>query len=143
MPPSAVAFGHIRYVVGTDPDALMPRLRAHLDRHGFHAIKLEPERDPMNATRLDPDHPWVRWVVESLAGTHGDEIAVIPNLGGSLPNDVFADMLGLPTIWIPHSYAGCSQYAPDENILESTTRKALRLITGVWWDLGAGDTPGR
>lgn len=27
--------------------------------------------------------------------------ALLPNLGGSLPNDVFADTLGLPTLWIP------------------------------------------
>ena len=143
IPPSAIAFGHVRYVVGTDPDQLMPLLRDHLDRHGFGAIALEAERDPMYATRLDPDHPWAQWVVGSLTRTYGDDIAVIPNLGGSLPNDVFADVLDLPTIWVPHSYAGCSQHAPNEHILEDTTQTALRLMTGLWWDLGAGDTPGR
>ena len=143
IPPSAIAFGHVRYVVGTDPDQLMPLLRDHLDRHGFGAIELEAERDPMYATRLDPDHPWAQWVVGSLTRTYGDDIAVIPNLGGSLPNDVFADVLDLPTIWVPHSYAGCSQHAPNEHILEDTTQTALRLMTGLWWDLGAGDTPGR
>jgi hypothetical protein len=58
-----------------------------------------------------------------------------------LPNDVFADLLGLPTIWVPHSYAGCSQHAPNEHILESISQSALRLMTGLWWDLGAGKTP--
>ena len=65
----------------------------------------------------------------------------MPNLGGSLPNEVFADVLGLPTIWVPHSYAGCSQHAPNEHILEGTTQTALRLMTGLWWDLGTGGTP--
>ena len=141
IPPSAIVFGHLRYVVGTDPDQLMPMLRAHLDKHGFDAIEIKAERDPMYATRLDPNHPWAKWVLASLAKTHGDDIAVIPNLGGSLPNDVFADVLGLPTIWVPHSYAGCSQHAPNEHILEGTTRTALRLMAGLWWDLGGGDTP--
>ena len=68
-------------------------------------------------------------------------ISVIPNLIRSLPNDVFADVLGLPTIWVPHSYTGCSQHAPNEHILEETTKSALRLMTGLWWDLGASDTP--
>jgi hypothetical protein len=95
----------------------------------------------MYATRLDPDHPWAQWAVASLSDTHEAEIAVIPNLGGSLPNEVFADLLGLPTIWVPHSYAGCSQHAPNEHILEATTHSALRLMTGLWWDLGAGNTP--
>ena len=141
IPPSAIAYGHLRYVVGIDPEQLMPLLRAHLDRHGFTDIELKAERDPMYATRLDPDHPWAKWVVDSLNSTYGGEIAVMPNLGGSLPNEVFADVLGLPTIWVPHSYAGCSQHAPNEHILENTTQTALRLMTGLWWDLGAGDTP--
>jgi hypothetical protein len=47
----------------------------------------------------------------------------------------------LPTIWVPHSYAGCSQHAPNEHILEETSKSALRLMTGLWWDLGAGNTP--
>jgi hypothetical protein len=63
-------------------------------------------------------------------------VAVLPNLGGSLPNDVFADVLGLPTVWIPHSYAGCSQHAPDEHLLGSVAREALGLMAGLWWDLG-------
>ena len=119
----------------------MPRLREHLDKQGFNDIELKAERDPMYATRLDPDHPWARWVVGSLSTTYGGEIAMMPNIGGSLPNDVFADVLGLPTIWVPHSYAGCSQHAPNEHSLEDTTRTALRLMTGLWWDLGTGHIP--
>ncbi len=141
IPPTATAFGHLRYVVGTDVDQLMPLLRTHLDKHGFDDIEIISERDPMYATRLDPDHPWAQWAVRSLTKTANEEIAVMPNLGGSLPNDVFADVLELPTIWVPHSYAGCSQHAPNEHILEATTSSALQLMTGLWWDLGSGDTP--
>lgn len=141
IPPSAVAFGHLRYVVGTDVEQLIPLLREHLDKHGFNDINVIVERDPLKATRLDPDHPWALWAINSLNQTNGSTITVIPNLGGSLPNDVFADVLGLPTIWVPHSYAGCSQHAPNEHILVETTKNALRLMTGLWWDLGTGDTP--
>ena len=141
IPPSAVVFGHLRYVVGTDISKLMPLLRAHLDKHGFNDITITSERDMMPATRLDPNHPWAKWAIGSLSKTADDEIAVVPNLGGSLPNDVFADLLGLPTIWVPHSYAGCSQHAPNEHILESISKSALRLMTGLWWDLGEGNTP--
>ena len=71
----------------------------------------------------------------------GKAVAVLPNLGGSLPNDVFSEVLGLPTIWVPHSYAACSQHAPNEHILEPVSREALQLMTGLFWDLGAGGTP--
>ena len=95
----------------------------------------------MAATRLDPGHPWARWAIDSLQATAGREVAVLPNLGGSLPNDVFSELLGLPTIWVPHSYPACSQHAPNEHVLAPVMREGLRLMAGLFWDLGAGKTP--
>ena len=141
IPPRAVAYGHIRYVVGTDPMGFLPALRKHLDAQGFENIELTAERDFMNATRLDPDHPWAQWAIKSIETTAKQEVAVLPNLGGTLPNDVFAEILGLPTIWVPHSYAGCSQHAPNEHVLAPVCRSALQIMTGLWWDLGDGKTP--
>jgi hypothetical protein len=90
----------------------------------------------MNASRTDPDDPWVRFALASLEQTEGISPALLPNLGGSLPNDVFTDGLGLPTIWIPHSYPACAQHAPDEHLLAPLARQALRLMAGLFWDLG-------
>jgi len=63
--------------------------------------------------------------------------ALLPNLGGSIPNDVFTDVLAMPTIWVPHSYAGCSQHAPDEHALAPLLREGLEMMTGIFWDIGA------
>ena len=106
-------------------------------------VKVTPARDGFfPATRLDPEHPWVRWAVQSIRATTGVKPAILPNLGGSLPNDVFADVLGLPTVWVPHSYAACSQHAPDEHLLAPLARDGLRIMAGLWWDLGERGTPG-
>ena len=76
------------------------------------------------ATRLDPDHDyWVRWTAKSIAETTGKKPAILPGLGGSLPNDIFAGDLGLPTIWVPHSYASCSQHAPTSTCSPSSPAK--------------------
>jgi acetylornithine deacetylase/succinyl-diaminopimelate desuccinylase-like protein len=93
------------------------------------------------ASRTDPDHPWARWASASIERTSGKPTAVIPQLGGSICNDLFTDLLGLPTIWIPHSYGACSQHAPNEHILLSEARDAIQLMAGVYWDLGEPDTP--
>jgi hypothetical protein len=61
---------------------------------------------------------------------------VLPNLGGALPNDIFSDDLGLPTVWVPHSYPGCSQHAPDEHVPIALVREALGVMAGLYWDLG-------
>lgn len=137
IPPRASAHCQLRYVVGVDPTDIVPALRRHLASHGFPDISVVEARDGFfAATRLDPDHPWVHWTAESIERTTGGKPAILPNLGGSLPNDIFADVLGLPTVWIPHSYAACSQHAPDEHLLASVARDALRIMTGVFWDLG-------
>jgi len=49
---------------------------------------------------------------------------------------VFSEGLGLPTIWVPHSYPGCSQHAPNEHILMPVTEEALAIMAGLFWDLG-------
>jgi len=80
----------------------------------------------MNATRLDPDNAWVRFALASIERSTGCAPVLLPNLGGSLPNDVFAERLGLPTVWVPHSYPGCQQHAPDEHLLAPVARQALQ-----------------
>lgn len=127
----------LRFVVGTDAEDILPALRRHLDAHGFERVGIRQlENGSFAATRLDPDHPWARFVGASIRETSGG-LHVLPNLAGSLPNDCFTDILGLPTIWIPHSYRGCSQHAPDEHVLKPLCRDALRVMAGVFWDVGA------
>ena len=79
---------------------------------------------------------WVHFVVNSMQHSTGLKPVVLPNLGGSLPNDVFADILGLPTVWIPHSYGACSQHAPNEHLLAPVVRQGLQIMAGLYWDLG-------
>ncbi len=143
---SAKANAHcqLRYVVGTDPDDILPSLRRHLDAHGFAEVRIIPaERGFFHATRLDPGHPWVTRVKTSIEATTGKAVAILPNLAGSLPNETFADILGLPTVWVPHSYPGCSQHAPDEHTLVSMTGEALAMMTGLFWDIGETSAAGR
>jgi acetylornithine deacetylase/succinyl-diaminopimelate desuccinylase-like protein len=140
IPPRASAHCQLRYVVGIDPADIVPALERHLAREGFASVVVKQSSEGFfPATRLDPEHPWVRWAEASIARTAGAKPAILPNLGGSLPNDVFSETLGLPTVWVPHSYASCSQHAPDEHLLASVARDALRLMTGLFWDLGESE----
>ncbi len=129
----------LRYVVGTSQEDILPALRRHLDACGFEMVQIIPhERGFFDATRLQPDHPWVTFAARSITETSGQAPHILPNLGGSLPNEVFAEILGVPTVWIPHSYRSCSQHAPDEHVLKPVCRDALRLMTGLFWDVGEG-----
>jgi acetylornithine deacetylase/succinyl-diaminopimelate desuccinylase-like protein len=135
IPGSASMFCQLRFVVGTRLADIAPALRAHLDAQGFGAVELHLGAQG-EATRLDPDDPWVHWAMASMQRTTGQRPALLPNLGGSLPNDIFANDLGLPTLWVPHSYPACGQHAPNEHLLAPVAREALGLMAGLFWDLG-------
>ena len=135
IPGHAQAVLQLRFVVGTRVDTAVEAIRAHLQRNGFAMVEVSATQS-FAASRTDFDSPWVNWTAQSIRQTTGEAPAVLPNFGGSLPNDVFSDGLGLPTIWVPHSYPGCSQHAPDEHILLSVTEEALGIMAGLFWDLG-------
>lgn len=135
IPGSATAVCQLRFVVGTDWENIGSHLQAHLASHGFTDVQVEVLRGTP-ATRLDPEDPLVGWALDSIHTSSGKKPALLPNLGGSLPNDVFADILGLPTLWIPHSYPACGQHAADEHMLKSIAREGLLIMTHLLWEFG-------
>ncbi|WP_434108725.1 M20 family metallopeptidase [Paraburkholderia caffeinilytica] len=135
IPSAARAHCQLRYVVGTQCDDIEAILRRHLDERGFNCVSVEVG-DRMAATRLSPDDAWVNWALDSIQATTGKKVDLLPNLGGTIPNSAFADVLGLPTLWIPHSYGACCQHAPNEHLLGSVAREALQIMAGLFWDLG-------
>ncbi len=140
IPGHANAVLQLRFVVGTRYQEVVDAVRAHLHASGFPMVEVSAAQS-FAASRTDVDSPWVNWTAESIRKTTGKAPAVLPNFGGSLPNDVFSEGLGLPTIWVPHSYPGCSQHAPDEHILLPVTEEALAIMAGLFWDLG--EMPGK
>ena len=136
IPPRASATLQLRFVAGCEPAGFLDAIRRHLAAHGHGRIEVAADRaEVMAATRLDPDHPWVRWAARSIERSTGAPPVVLPNLGGTLPNDCFAEVLGLPTLWVPHSYPACSQHAPDEHLLADVAEEGLHIMIGLFADL--------
>ncbi|MFX8067244.1 hypothetical protein ABTK78_19365, partial [Acinetobacter baumannii] len=105
------------------------------DEHGYADVQIEIQA-AAPATRLDPDDAWVRLATGSLQETSGKPVTILPNLGDTIPNHCFSEALGLPTLWMPHSYPSCSQHAPDEHLLAPVAREGLQLMAGLLWDIG-------
>lgn len=135
IPPTARAQCHMRYVPGSDVEHFAEHLRRHLDACGFEDVDIIDPENCFEATRIDPDDLWVHWGVASIERSVGKQAAVLPNFGGGLPNACFLRTLGLPTLWVPHSYPACSQHAPNEHLLADVAREALHIMCGLFWDL--------
>jgi len=137
IPAEASAHLQLRFVVGSRPASeFIQIINDHLKHNGFSMITAKAAGMVlMPATRLDPTNPWVTWAMQSLEKTTNKKPALLPNLGGSIPNAPFSHTLNMPTIWIPHSYAACSQHAPNEHLLPVLAREALQMMAGLWWDL--------
>lgn len=145
--PAARAHCQLRYIAGTDVDEILPALRRHLDANGFAHVDIdaapEENRGGFAASRTDPENAWAQFVRRSIEQTTGAPPAVVPQMGGSICNELFTDLLDMPAIWIPHSYTGCSQHAPDEHAILPLFRDATILMAGLYWDLGDDGTPRR
>jgi acetylornithine deacetylase/succinyl-diaminopimelate desuccinylase-like protein len=144
VPPKARAVCALRYVVGTDETAIESNLRKHLDAKGFKQVKVEPPPASNNgrfyASRTDPRHAWAQWVKGAVERNSNQPCGILPNGGGSNMTYILQYLVGMPCAWLPLSYAGCSQHAPDEHILAPLMREGLRHVTGIYWDLGDKQT---
>jgi acetylornithine deacetylase/succinyl-diaminopimelate desuccinylase-like protein len=135
IPGRARAILQLRYVAGTDVSRLEEVVGAHLAAHGYPMVGVTVlSRFPASRTALD--NPWAQWAKRTLEQVTRKPVAVLPNIGGSLPNFVFTDILGLPTLWLPHSYPGCLQHAPDEHMLGTIAREGIVLAATLFHALG-------
>jgi acetylornithine deacetylase/succinyl-diaminopimelate desuccinylase-like protein len=136
--PEARARLQVRHTVDVHGAEIIPALRSHLDAKGLGQVRVIPvaERDTFPAGRTDPDNHWVAFTAASLRRTSGQVPNMVPNSSGGNPTEVFLSGLGAPVLWIPSGYAGSNQHAPDEHGLPEMLKDGLRLMAGVWWDLG-------
>ncbi|OXM51353.1 hypothetical protein CFP75_13980 [Amycolatopsis alba DSM 44262] len=135
IPGRARAMLQLRYVAGTDVDRVGEVITAHLAAQGFSMVDVTAEASFV-ASRTPVDDPWVGWAKDVLDEVSGHPVAILPSFGGGLPNHVFTDVLGLPTLWLPHSYPGCLQHAPDEHLLAPIAREGVVLATALFHALG-------
>jgi acetylornithine deacetylase/succinyl-diaminopimelate desuccinylase-like protein len=97
LPARASAKVDFRLVPNQTPEVVLKQLRAHLDAEGFSDIQIKFWGGEAPA-RTDPDHPFVKLVVDCAEDVYGQRMQVVPMVGGSGPNNVFIENLNLPIV---------------------------------------------
>lgn len=144
VPPKARAVCQLRYVDGTDETTIESSVARHLAERGFAQVKVEPPPASNNgrffASRTDPRHAFAQWMKSAVERNSNHPCGILPNGGGSNMTYILQYIVGMPCVWLPLSYAGCSQHAPNEHMLKPLMREGLRHVTGIYWDLGEPGT---
>jgi acetylornithine deacetylase/succinyl-diaminopimelate desuccinylase-like protein len=79
---------------------------------------MEPSKTPL-------DSPFNAPITAGIEAAQGVTPLLIPALGGSLPDYVWTQILGIPAFTVPYANADESNHAPNENI------EIERFIAGV------------
>jgi acetylornithine deacetylase/succinyl-diaminopimelate desuccinylase-like protein len=125
LPAAATAKVDFRLVPDQMPADILAKLRAHLDSEGFADIQIiELGSEP--PARVDPDHPFLRLVVETARGIYEHEMLVDPMSGGSGPIHAFIEHLGVPIATPGIGHPGARIHAPNENIRLDLFEKGIR-----------------
>lgn len=135
LPKRASAKVDFRLVPNQNPEKILASLRTHLDAHGFSDIQIENLGGDFPA-RTDPDHPFIKLVVDTAKEVYDKPMAVIPITGGSGPNHPFIHVLGLPVATGGMGYPDTRTHAPNENIRIDLYLKHARHVARIIAELG-------
>jgi acetylornithine deacetylase/succinyl-diaminopimelate desuccinylase-like protein len=131
LPARASAKVDFRLVPNQTPQKVLTQLRAHLDAGGFQDVQVTFLGGEAPA-RTDPDHPFVKLVVDAADGIYQRPMQLVPMVGGSGPNHAFVEHLHLPIVTAGVGHPGAQAHAPNENIrldlYEMGARHIVRIL---------------
>ncbi len=137
LPAAARAKMDFRLVPDQDPEDLLAKLRAHLDRHGFSDITVRALTSE-HAARTAPSHPFALVVRDALRDVYQTEPVIIPTMAGTGPLYPFLRTMGLPTADCGIGYPDNRIHAPDENIRVGDFQQGTKAIAAVLQRFAAG-----
>lgn len=115
IPGYAAAKMDARLVCNQDPNDIFNKIKDHV-------INYDPRAKVMNygymyPSRTSADLPICKSVIRAVSKTHDQKPVLIPALGGSLPDYVWTNILGFPSLIVPYANADESNHALNENIV--------------------------
>lgn len=135
LPAKASAKVDFRLVPDQEPEEILRLLRAHLDAEGFGDVNIHFWGGDAPA-RTDPDDPFVQMVVDSAQDVYGRPMEVVPMSGGSGPNHMFIEALGVPVVTAGVGHPGAQVHAPNENLRLDLYLKGAKHIARIISEFG-------
>lgn len=146
VPATATAAIGIRLVKGCDPEKQKDLVEAHILRQGFHIVREDPDQKTRlahakivkitrssgyPAARTSMDLPIIQDVIVRAKEVAGEDLVLLPTLGGSLPLYLFTDELKKPAIILPIANHDNNQHAADENLRIANLWYGIKLMSAL------------
>ena len=132
IPPHAKAVVGFRLVPDVTPELVRAATERHIRAQGFHIVHEEPDEELRRqharvvwlewkmgypALWTDMDMPISKSVAQIVDAAVDGPIVLTPSLGGSLPLNIFSEILDAPPIVVvPIANHDNNQHAPNENL---------------------------
>ncbi|MFC2078960.1 M20/M25/M40 family metallo-hydrolase [Candidatus Bipolaricaulota bacterium] len=135
LPCKAVAKCDIRLVSDQSRDDIFSKVEAHVRRHapGVEFVSL----GGMEPSKTSLDSPFAEPLRKAIIAAQDEEPLLVPALGGTLPDYVFTQILGIPSFVIPYANHDEANHAPNENLELARFFAGIRTGAAVLAHLGA------
>ena len=135
LPCEAFAKCDIRLVAAQSVDEVMTKVAAHVARHApevefIRQGGMEPSKTPL-------DSPFSAPLRRAILAATGEEPLLIPAMGGSLPDYVWTQILGVHSFITPYANHDEANHAPNENLEVERFINGIRTGAAVLAELGA------
>lgn len=146
VPATATASIGMRLVKGCDPEKQKDYVEAHIRKQGFHIVREDPDQETRMkypkiakitresgypAARTSMDLPITQDVITRTKDIAGEDLILLPTLGGSLPLYLFTDELKKPAIILPIANHDNNQHAADENLQIGNLWYGIKLMSAL------------
>lgn len=146
VPSTATAAIGMRLVKGCDPEKQKDLVEAHIRKQGFHIVREDPDQETRMkypkiakvtresgypAARTSMDLPITQDVIARTKEVVGEDLILLPTLGGSLPLYLFTDELKKPAIILPIANHDNNQHAADENLRMANLWYGIKLMSAL------------
>jgi acetylornithine deacetylase/succinyl-diaminopimelate desuccinylase-like protein len=140
IPESASARLDVRLVAGQSPERVFGRIVEHLRRHAPEVtatmeLAVPPSRTPI-------DNPYTPLLARAVEAVTGQAPVVVPALGGTLPDYVWTQVLGAPSLGLPLANVDESNHGPDENLEVERYLAGIAIAMAALEELAAAPAAG-
>ena len=104
----------MRLVPDQTPDEVWEKIKAHVETSG-NGIEIKRLDGGMLPSFTPVEHPLADVVRAAVAAGFGTEPISVPSAGGSLPDSVWTQTLGLPSFLVPYGAPEQANHSPNES----------------------------